>query len=264
MRDLARGETIQLDAAQDAPEPAEHRSVYQTANGEGSRVFFTSPERLTADSKAPSNGQGGHGEEDLYEFEVTSGEGEPLAGKLTDLTAVEHAGVKGVIGSSEDGTYVYFVAGGVLADGATSAANNLYVEHYDEATRAWEAPKFIAALSSGDSPSWGGALALLAPAGGNLSLMTGRVSPNGRWLAFMSQQSLTGYDNRDANSGVPDEEVFEYHAPEHLEGESGGASSLTCASCDPTGARPVGLFDDSGVLQGPLVDNGEIWGGGQP
>ena len=34
----------------------------------------------------------------------------------------------------------------------------------------------------------------------------------GEWLAFMSERSLTGYDNRDAASGEPDEEVYLYDA----------------------------------------------------
>ena len=34
--------------------------------------------------------------------------------------------------------------------------------------------------------------------------MTARVSPDGHWLAFMSQRELTGYDNHDALSGEPD------------------------------------------------------------
>ena len=34
----------------------------------------------------------------------------------------------------------------------------------------------------------------------------------GSGLAFMSRRPLTGYDNRDARSGEPDEEVFEYDA----------------------------------------------------
>ena len=50
----------------------------------------------------------------------------------------------------------------------------------------------------------------------------------------MSQRSLTGYDNRDARSGQPDEEVFLFDA-------SSGA--LRCVSCNPTGARPAGVFD---------------------
>lgn len=65
-----------------------------------------------------------------------------------------------------------------------------------------------------------------------------QTSPNGRWVAFMSQRSLIGYDNRDAVSGDPDEEVYLYHAPEDPATESG---ELVCASCNPTGARPTGV-----------------------
>jgi hypothetical protein len=47
----------------------------------------------------------------------------------------------------------------------------------------------------------------------------------------MSSRSLTGYDNRDALSGRPDEEVYLYDAT---------AERLVCASCNPTGSRPSG------------------------
>ena len=33
----------------------------------------------------------------------------------------------------------------------------------------------------------------------NSAFLTARVSPNGRYLAFMSEASLTGYDNEDVN-----------------------------------------------------------------
>jgi hypothetical protein len=81
--------------------------------------------------------------------------------------------------------------------------------------------------------------------------MTARVSPNGRYLAFMSERSLSGYDNRDAQSGARDEEVFVY---------DNEASRLTCASCDPSGQRPAGVFD-SGVYPGLLVDRPGLWPG---
>jgi hypothetical protein len=58
-----------------------------------------------------------------------------------------------------------------------------------------------------------------------------RASPNGEWFAFMSDSPLTGYDNRDALTGAPDEEVYLYSA---------AAQRLVCASCDPTGERPHG------------------------
>jgi hypothetical protein len=58
------------------------------------------------------------------------------------------------------------------------------------------------------------------------------VSPIGHFLAFMSDRPLTGYDNRDAISGQPDEEVFLYDEV---------TGYLTCVSCEPTGELPVGV-----------------------
>jgi hypothetical protein len=59
---------------------------------------------------------------------------------------------------------------------------------------------------------------------------------------------LTGYDNVDAVSGKPDAEVYLYDAV---------AGRLVCASCDPTGARPVGIFDSPSPP--PLVDKFGAW-----
>jgi hypothetical protein len=67
----------------------------------------------------------------------------------------------------------------------------------------------------------------------------------------MSKRSLSGYDNRDAKSGAHDEEVYEFDA---------SSGRLSCASCDPTGQRPVGKFD-SGESPGLLVDAPLLWGG---
>jgi hypothetical protein len=60
------------------------------------------------------------------------------------------------------------------------------------------------------------------------------LSPNGRYLAFMSNASLTGYDNRDAKDGALDQEVYLYDA---------ATNHLVCVSCSPTGARETGVFD---------------------
>ncbi len=64
---------------------------------------------------------------DLYVFEANGGSG-PLAGKLIDLTADhnvgEHADVLGVMGASEDGTSVYFVANGALGAGSKQETAN--------------------------------------------------------------------------------------------------------------------------------------------
>ena len=58
-----------------------------------------------------------------------------------------------VMGASEDGSYIYFVATGVLADGAVKGADNLYVLHESEGV--WTT-KYIATLSDEDAKSWRG------------------------------------------------------------------------------------------------------------
>ena len=127
-----------------------------------------------------------------------------------------------IVGGSEDGSYVYWVA----------RDRDLYLDHYDGSARTWAPPRLIAALSEEDGPDWGGN-------GRSPSGLAARVSPDGQWLAFMSDRPLTGYDNQDSNSGVLDEEVFLYSA------ETGRTS---CASCDPTGARPTGVASQQAGL----------------
>jgi hypothetical protein len=58
------------------------------------------------------------------------------------------------------------------------------------------------------------------------------VSDNGEFFTFMSSEDLTGYDTRDAVTGAPDDEVYLFEASENR---------LICASCEPTGGRPVGV-----------------------
>ena len=244
LRDMTREETVQLDTVESGAQGGIGTPRFQTASSDGSKVFFTDSKQLTVDS---------NGDADLYEFEVT---GSGIAGKLNDLTVDrnvgEHGAVRGeVLGASEDGAYVYLVDNGVLTDiengekeEAVQGRDNLYVLHNNGTE--WTI-SFVARLSNEDLNDWE------AGVGHNeyLSNLTSRVSPNGRWLAFMSNKRLTGYDNRDAGSGEPDEEVFLYGA------DSG---RLVCASCNPSGARPMGMFD-SGEVPQPLVDFPEVWGG---
>jgi hypothetical protein len=71
---------------------------YWTATPDGRYAFYTEGERL-------------------WRFDTESGAREELAG---EGLKGESAGVQGVIGASEDGSYVYFVAEGALAPGAES------------------------------------------------------------------------------------------------------------------------------------------------
>lgn len=251
MRDTTKSETVQLDVPEPEcllkgecePEPNEQEEAeFQTASSDGSKVFFTDNRRLTIGAGAK---QSAHGPEpDLYECEMVEHADKPTC-DLTDLTPLigaEHANVRGVvIGASEDGSYLYLVAEGVLAEGATPG-DNLYVLH--DSGGVWTT-RFIAQLSGADHPDW-----LF------LKGMPARVSPDGQYVAFMSEKSLTGYDNLDANSGQPDEEVFLYHAETSSTGEL-EPGRLICASCDPSGARPVGIQAKEAPSQ--AINEDDVW-----
>ena len=112
-RAMAQKETVQVDEVQSgAPQPKTFlNAVFQTASADGSKVFFTDSTRLTSNSKAP----GSPAEPDLYVFEP----GKPAGQRVTDLSvplnAGESANVQGaIVGASQDGSLVYFVANGVL------------------------------------------------------------------------------------------------------------------------------------------------------
>ncbi len=246
LRDMRLGKTVQLDVVEEGAQGGPGEALYQTASGDGSKVFFTDEARLTRDATARP------GEPDLYMCEIGTSV-DKLECALKDLTVDKNAGeaadVHGIVlEASEDGRYVYFAADGVLVPGAAPgncslAMCNLYV--YDTLTSK---RRLIAALSSEDDADWNGIFF------GSPLTLTARVSPSGRYLAFMSERSLTGYDNIDVHSGKPDTEVFLYDA---------SSSSLVCASCDPTGARPAGVFDIE-EFPGLLVDpNGiaTLWAG---
>ncbi len=275
VRDTETHETLLLDNVISGSGEGDASPRFQTASASGSRVFFTDTQRLTADSRARQDSP------DLYVAELSGGTSpeDPLTyTKLTDLTPEGEGGESadvqvfeglggGVLGASEDGSIVYFVADGRLAPGAESrgscgvtspppgATCHLYVLHYETALKKWaKKPRLVATLSSEDEPDWG------SLAGGDLGAMTSRVSPNGNYIAFMSDRSLTGYDNIDQNEATgrhADEEVYLYDA---------GDERLVCASCNPSGERPHGVFDAGVGAQGAqvspslVIDRPEIWG----
>jgi hypothetical protein len=175
----SEGGTLYLDQGGASTE-VEAGAVFQAASADGSVAFYT---------------KGGH----LYRYVVGSG-------VKTDLTPA--GGVEGVLGSSADGSYLYYVASGTLF------------------ARIGETTRTVAAgADPGDYP----------PASG-----TARVSPAGTELVFMSKASLTGYDNKDQITGEPDEEVYLYVAA--------GNGSLACVSCNPTNERPIGPSSIPGAV----------------
>jgi len=186
-------------------------ATFWGASSNGGTVLFTSPKALTNDGTPREDGGVPVGN-DLYRYEVATD-------TLTDLTvddnpadAATGANVQGVIGNSDDGQYVYFVATGDLAAGASSGALNLYVAH-------GTAIKYIGALDSGDSAAWEQPQSV---PGGNFGF-TARVSASGD-LAFQSTARLTSYDNASTR------QAYRYSP----------ADGLTCISCRPDGSPPVG------------------------
>ncbi len=227
VRDLVKEQTLQLDFPEESP--GEAQTKFQYASLDGSRAFYTARPPKSTDRE-------------LFECALVEVAGS-LKCETTDLTpppkgGTESAAVVGdVIGGSEDGSWIYFVANGLLENGGvpvagavhgtcgsnhTSGTCNLYVRHGGTT-------KLVAVISGEDASDWG-ITELGKP--GELSQNTARVSPNGEWLTFMSLRELTGYDNHDGANGKPDEEVFVYDAAE---------SAVICASCNPTGGRPVGV-----------------------
>ncbi len=252
LRDTARGETIRLDAAEGVSEPSGTGAAqFQSASSDGTSVLFTDKQPLTANSTADPTFPG---KPDLYECEIIEEAGK-LVCRLSDLTAEqgegEHAAVQGLLlGSSEGDDSVYLVAQGVLAanhngndEAAQAGRENLYQLHREGSdwTRS-----FIATLSSEDSPEWE------ANQNADSAYLTARVSPSGRYLAFMSSAPITGYDNTDQSSGKADEEVYLYDS---------ATASLRCVSCNPTGARPNGVLDAEGTGEGIglLADRRKVW-----
>jgi hypothetical protein len=210
-------ETVELDEPQGGPGPA-GGGVFRAASADGSRVFFTDPHQLTADG----------GEVDLYAYNVD-------AETLTDLTP-GGGQVQGVLGASEDGSYVYFAAKAKLTGEETNSAGqqaqagqpNVYVFHDGEPLR------FVATLSNVDRFDW-----LASP-----NEQTARVSPDGTHLAFLSTSSLTGYDNLIVGGGsscglMADNSIAGPNCNEAFI-YSAQSNELACVSCNPSGARPSG------------------------
>jgi hypothetical protein len=135
--------TVELDATQ-GPGPS-GGGRFWAASRDGARAFFSDCSRLTEDStavlSAPCETATALGSEvkgsDLYESDVATG-------RLTDLT-VDHnpadplgANVQGVLGASQDGAYIYFVASGVIAPGASHRICKAVGQQISENTKEHE------------------------------------------------------------------------------------------------------------------------------
>jgi hypothetical protein len=170
---------------------------------------------------------------DLYRYE-------PATGTLKDLvpdSSGNGAEVRGVLGTSADGSYVYFAANADL-DGAGEAEAgdckgekfrnyvgqcNVYLYHEGQVD-------FVARVKTergepeGDDTNWNWK-EVASEGNGIFQQKTARVSSDGQTLVFRSQRPLTPYDNH----GTP--ELYRYRL---------GAPGIDCLTCDPTAQAPGG------------------------
>jgi hypothetical protein len=197
VREPENGKTIPVSAGS---------AVWRAATPNGRYIFYT---------------EGPEGEEQLYRVDVDSAtpEPEPLTGP--------GAKALGTLGVSNDGSYAYFVAEGVLTtsenankETAEPGAANLYEWHQGSL-----ALTFIARLTKQDHPEvpdesdWRDARANEAggPATGDKS---SRVDSAGTTVLFSSTRQLTGYDN------TGHQELYLFDARD---------AHITCVSCNPPG-----------------------------
>jgi hypothetical protein len=242
-------------AAYGAPSKSQYlkANVSHAVSADGSRVFWAS---ATGQVYVRENGERTVEIPDhAGEFLAAAADGSKVLltdghiyGDLEAESPVQEAdlsdglgGFQGIVGQSEDLSRIYFVDTAALdeaanAEGAKAQAGqyNLYAWHGGTSV-------FIATLLKADDE----APSVLGEGDWTASpeQRSGEASPDGRWLAFLSQAELTGQSNvgsctRETNAKHefvsvtgPCREVFIYDS------DSG---KLSCASCNPADERPAG------------------------
>lgn len=194
------------------PEPdTPAAAAFQTASTDGSRVFFTTGAQLTNTSTG--------GKIALYMYDLNASAGDHLTLISTDHEPIDSAsgGVQGVIGASDDGHYVYFVAIGQLVAGQPPNADLGMYEWHDGTTYYIGQLANLNATSDREND--------IFPSLWGLFPMSARVTPDGRHMLFQSSTGtgLTGYDS---NKHI---EFYLYSADAH---------ELQCVSCRPDGSLP--------------------------
>jgi hypothetical protein len=189
---------------------------------DGSRIYYAMPEdgpiylyEGGAGARPLPETVGGYAE-----FQAASADGRlayfTSGGELfrysagNEVSTAIASGVVGVLAVSPDGSRVYY-----------QDASGLELWH--EGAVSEIAPGAEATLPSDYPPA----------------TATVRLGAGGTVLAFLSAAPIGEFDNQDAETGLPDTELYLYDA---------GASALLCASCNPTGERPTGSASVPGAL----------------
>jgi hypothetical protein len=172
-----------------------------------------------------------------------------------DLTEGK-GGFEGITGQSDDLSRIYFVDTAVLdevpnaeGDEAEAGKFNLY---------AWSegASRYVATLVANDNN--GGNLAHASSWSSSPAFRTAQASPNGRFLTFLSEVPLTGYENVGPCESDHDGGYVEGRCPQVFLYDS-KVDELLCPSCNPSGVRPLGLSVLRAGKFNYLTDSGRLF-----
>jgi hypothetical protein len=219
--------TVQLNASEKTSAEGEQPATLFAASADGMRAFFVTGEGLLDGDD--------EGAADLYMYDSSQPAGRRLSLLSGDGEPADTHYAQGVIGTSADGHYVYFVSDGQLVSGEPllNNAQGIYLWH-DGVVR------YIGAVADPPEIIMNGPQAQV---GFPAVSRTGRVTPDGRHLLFVTRSDagfrgrggFAGYDHGstctfDTSAGGPCREVYVYSA------DTGG---LACASCDPRRNRGI-------------------------
>lgn len=232
--DLGEGRKVYMrePRANRTLEVSEGEAQWRTATPDGSKAFYT--EGSEGNSNPDKN---------LYEYDVEDEQRVPIT--------TGTPGVLGAVGASPTGSYVYFVAQGVLASNENGEKQKAEEGREDANLYEWHegspsAITFIATLKEGDDRTdWEG-VDLDAPDLPQQGYRASRVSADGTIVLINSVNRLTNYDNGDENN-----EVYLFDALEPL-----SVSNPRCVSCNPAGATAnYDVFLSFNFTGGPAIDN---------
>lgn len=193
-----------------APDPAGPQpATYQAASADGTRIFFVTNQRLTDDDA--------NDESDVYMYDASASTGSRLTRLSQDGNPADPDGPsEGVVGSSRDGHYVYFIAHGQLVAGAPTLDSEAGIYLWRDGS-----VRFVGKVPSQESSTD-------IPGTWNLNPLESRVTPDGKHLLFVSHSGdgLTGYDQTACIAGGCTE-LYVYNSE---------SDTIQCASCNPSGA----------------------------
>lgn len=157
--------TVRVSASRLNVPEATQPARYEGAARDGSKVFFSSAERLTDDA-SPGGG--------LYEYDTGSDE---LRAIGANAAGIQFLGVSRV---SDDGSRVYFVARAQVDGLGVDGKDNMFLAIDDQVRLVATAPT--------------GTMATLPLYGGYPANRNAEISADGRSFLFYSRENLTSYD----------------------------------------------------------------------